>query len=111
VGTPTAPLALVPAATALGAEIHRHEIPASQTVLDTIEVNRGRETTYTTVSGEDLPGTPSIGEAGIFATVTDPGTTPLAIGYQFLIAQAHFGRLCLTAYDRLAIKWPIDYSP
>lgn len=107
VTTPAVPLPLNPAATGLVAEVFRKEV--AYTTLDTIETNRGRETTYTTVGGDEF--SDIVGEAGIFATVSDPGTTGLPLGYQFLLAHAHFGRVVLSVYDRLAIKWPIDYTP
>jgi len=106
-GTPTLPLPLVPAATSLVAEVYRKFVPPGNTTLDTIQVPRGRETTYTTVGGNEF--TSILGEAGIFATVTDPGTTGLPLGYQFLLAQAHFPRIVFSIYERLAIQWPLDY--
>lgn len=108
-GTPAVPLALNPADTALTAEVFRKAVPLGNTVIETMELPRGRETTYTTVGGDEF--TSILGESGIFATVTDPGTTALPMGYQFLLAHAHFGRVCFSLYDRLAIKWPVDYSP
>ncbi len=107
-GTPTLALPLVPASTALVAEVYRKFVPPENTVLDTIVAPRGLETTYTTVGGEDF--TSILGEAGLFATVTDPGTTGLPLGYVFLLAQAHFPRIVFSLYNRLAIEWPIDYS-
>lgn len=107
---PTSSLALNPAATALTAEVFRKTVPAKNTLKDTIEAPPGgKETTYTTVSGLEFTGI--LGEAGIFATVSDPGTTGLAVGYKFLLAQAHFPRVTFSVYSRLAIDWPIDYSP
>jgi len=108
-GIPTLPLALNPAATALVAEVFRKAVPLNHTLLDTIEVPRGKETTFTTVGGTEFNA--FLGESGIFAVVTDPGTTGLPLNYKFLLAQAHFPRIVFSLYDRLAIKWPIDYSP
>ena len=108
-GTPKVALALVPAATTLMTEVYRKSIPPNYTTLDTIELNRGRETTYTSVSGDEF--TSVLGEAGIFAVVTDPGTTGLLVGYKFLLAHAHFSRLHFSTYCRLALQWPLDYSP
>lgn len=108
-GTPTLPLPLVPAATSLVAEVYRKFVPPGNTTIDTVESPRGRETTYTTVGGEEFNST--LGEAGIFATVTAPGTTGLPLGYQFLLAQAHFPRIVFSLYGRLAIQWPLDYFP
>ena len=110
-GVPTLALPLVPAATSLVAEVYRKFVPLGNTTLDTIETPRGQETTYTTVGGEDFNSI--LGEAGIFATVTDigDGSTGLALGYVFLLAQAHFPRIVFSLYERLAIQWPLDFSP
>ena len=106
-GTPTTALPLTVGATALGAEVFRKPVPRFQTAVDVFASPRGTETTYTTVSGREFEAV--IGEAGIFATVTDPGSTSLAVGYQFLLAQAHFPRVVLSPFTRFAIKWPVRY--
>ncbi len=107
---PTESLALNPADTALGTEVFRKALPAQNTVLETIEAPPGgKETTYTTVSGVEFTGI--LGEAAIFATVTDPGTTGLSVGYEFMLAHCHFPRVVLSVFSRLAIKFPIDNSP
>lgn len=109
-GTPTVALPLVPAATSLVAEVYRKFVPLQNTTIDTISATpRGQETTYTTVGGEEFNGI--LGEAGLLATVIDPGTTGLPIGYLFLLAQAHFPRIVFSLYERLAIQWPIQYYP
>ncbi len=108
-GTPANALPLVPSATALSAEGFRKPVPLRQTTLDIIKAPRGTETTYTTVGGLEFSDV--IGEAGLFATVTDPGTSGLATGYQFLLPQAHFPRVVLPIYMRFALKWPIQYFP
>jgi hypothetical protein len=104
---PENPLPLDPLATGLVAEVFRKEVAVANTVLETIEVNRGLETTYTTVGGLEFRGV--VGEIGLFATITDAGTSGLTVGDVFLLAHAHIGRINLTVYDRLAIKFPIDY--
>lgn len=104
---PATPIPLDPAATSLGAEVFRKLVPPGNTVLNELYFPRGKETTYTTMGGVEATGI--LGEAGLIATVTDPGTTGLALGYQFLLAQAHFGRIVLGLFDRLAIVFPIAY--
>jgi hypothetical protein len=105
---PTVAYPLVPSATSLVAEVYRKVVPRANTVIDVIASPRGRETTYTTVGGDEF--TDILGEAGLFATVTDPGTTGLPLGYVFLLAQAHFPRIVFSLYCRLAIVWPINYN-
>ena len=107
-GTPTVALPLVPAATSLVAEVYRKVVPLDNTVIDVIALPRGQETTYTSVGGEEFNSI--LGEAGLFATVTDPGSTGLPLGYVFLLAQAHFPRVVFSLYCRLAIVWPISYT-
>ncbi len=101
-------LALNSADTALGAEVFRKEVPLSQTVINSYAVPRGAETTYTTVGGDEF--NDIIGEAGLFATITDAGTSGLSVGDVFLLAHAHFGRIVFTHYARFAITWPIEYT-
>jgi hypothetical protein len=108
-GTPALPLALVPSASALTAEVFRKEVPAVNNVVETIETPRGKETTYTTVGGDEF--TSILGEAALIATVTDPGGSGYIIGDEVFLAQAHFGRIVFSVFDRLAIKWPIQYGP
>lgn len=103
---PNVSLALVPAATSLSAEVFRKEVAAN--TLDEVSAYRGKETTYTTVGGTEF--SDILGEAGLIATVEDPGSTGLASGYEFLIAHAHFPRVILSLYGRLAIKWPLDLT-
>ena len=107
-GTPTVALPLVPAATSLVAEVYRKFIPPANTVIDIIAYPRGQETTFSTVGGEEF--TAILGEAGLYATVIDPGTTGLPLGYQFLMAQTHFPRVVFSLYCRLAIVWPVSYN-
>jgi hypothetical protein len=104
---PVTALALDPADTALTAEVFRKSVPLANTTIDTIEVVRGKETTYTTVGGYEF--TSVLGEAGLIATVTEPGTSGLALGYTFLLVHAHFPRIHFSLYTRLAIKWPLQY--
>lgn len=108
-GTPTTALPLDPVATALVSEQFRK--PVSKITVETYTAFRGEETVYTTVGGDEF--TSILGEAAIFAVVTNPGTTALAAGYEFMLAQAHFPRVVLSTYGRLAITWPLDltYSP
>jgi len=108
-GSPTTPLALNPAATSLVAEAFRKEIPPGNITPDVIDVPYGLVTVYTTVAGTEF--TAILGEMGIFATVTDPGTTALAVGYEFLLAHAHTPRIVFSLYQRLAVKWPLDLHP
>lgn len=84
-------------------------IPINVTPLTPTFIVKGRETTYTTLGGDEFAGV--IGEAGLIGTVISPGTTGLDPGYQFLVAHAHFGRVVLTPYDRLSIAFPIEYAP
>jgi hypothetical protein len=107
---PSAPaeiLPLDPTATALSSEIFRKPVPQENTVINEIYSPRGKETTYTTVSGVEFTG--YVGEAGLIATVTDPGSSGAAVGDQFLLAQAHFGRIVFGVGDRLSIAFPIAY--
>lgn len=104
---PGTPSPLDPDDVALVGEIFRKEVPPGNTVKNELYFPRGKETTYTTVGGIEFTGI--IGEAGLFATVTAPGTSGLSIGYQFLLAQAHFGRIVFTATDRLSLSFPIAY--
>lgn len=104
---PATPLPLNPAATALTTELYRKPVPPQNTVKNQIYFPRGKETTYTSVGGVEFTGI--VGEAGLIATVTDPGTTGLSTGYQFLLAQAHFGRVVFSTFDRLALVFPIAY--
>jgi len=103
-GSPESPLALNPAATALLAEVFRKEVTAVS--VDEMSIPRGKETVYTTVSGDEF--TSITGEAGLIATVTDAGTTGLAVGYEFLIAHCHFGRIVFDLFSRMPIAWPLD---
>jgi len=97
------------ALTALVAETFRKPLPLSSTVVETIVSPRGRESIYTSLDGLEYQGV-GLGEAGIYAKVTDAGTTGLSIGHEFLIAVSHFGRKVITPSTRFAIKWPVDYS-
>jgi hypothetical protein len=106
VGTPTSPNALVPASTALVSEVYRKEIPPGNITKDQIYSPYGLVSVYTTVSGIEFSSV--VGEIGLFATVTDPGTTGLSVGDQFLLAQAHIPRIVFSIYQRLALKWPLD---
>lgn len=106
---PATPLALNPAATALVSEVFRKPVPPGNTVVNMMYTPRGRETTYTTVSGLEFSNV--VGEAGLIATVTDAGSTGLAAGYEFLIVQAHLGRIVFSTYDRLSLVFPIEYFP
>jgi len=108
-GTPAQELPLVPAATALTAEVLRKPVPSNQTVVNAYALPRGQETTYTTFSGTEVTG--ALGEAGLFAVVDDPGGSGLTLGYVFLLAQAHFPRIILEPTDKLALRWPIRYGP
>lgn len=105
--SPTTILPLDPAATTLSNEIFRKPVPPENTVINEIYNPRGKETTYTTVGGMEFTGI--VGEAGLIATVTDPGTSGMTIGDQFLLAQAHFGRIVFGMTDRLSIVFPIAY--
>jgi hypothetical protein len=110
-GTPSLPLALVPSAVALTAEVARSEVFAKDISVDEMLLPRGKETVYTFVSGLAVEGVP-LGEAGLFAQVTVPGTSGLAVGYTFLLAQTHFGRVHLPTGSKIAIQWPLDlYTP
>lgn len=104
---PKNPLPLNPAATSLGAEVFRKPIPPGNTVTNLMYAPRGRETTYTTVSGTEFSSV--VGEIGLIATVTAIGTSGLSLGYQFLLAQAHVGRVVFTVHDRLSVVFPIEY--
>lgn len=103
-------VALNPLATGLIAEVLREAVPAENTVKDTIVLPRGDETTFTSVAGPSH-GVWGIGEAGLWARVTDPGTTGLALDYTFLLIHSHFPRVHLTKLERLAITWPLRYFP
>lgn len=105
--SPANPLPLDPAATSLTNEIYRKPIPPQNTVKNQIYFPKGKETTYTSVSGLEFSGV--IGEAGLIATVTSQGATDYPVGYQFLLAQAHFSRVAFSMFDRLAIVFPIAY--
>jgi hypothetical protein len=105
--SPTEILPLDPAATSLSSELFRKPVPQENTVINEIYNPRGKETTYTTVSGLEFTG--YVGEAGLIATITDPGSSGTAVGDQFLLAQAHFGRIVFGSRDRLAIAFPIAY--
>jgi hypothetical protein len=100
---------LFPSDTALVAEVYRKDV--ERTTIDNNGSPRGQETTYTTLGGDELPSLSGLGEAGLFAVVSDAGTTGLAVGYEFLLVQAHFPRQCMqNERDRLAIVWPVDYE-
>jgi hypothetical protein len=105
---PTNALTLIPGATSLFNEIFRKPVQPQWTTIDTIESPRGKETTYTTVGGTEFTGV--LGEAGLYATVSDPGTSGLTPGSMFLLMHAHFPRVVLTLFDRLAIRWPLHYN-
>lgn len=108
-GTPQTPIAIDPAATSLIAEVYRCPVKATD-VVNTV-TPRGREVTYTSLGGQELPAVSGLGEAGLFATVTVPGTTGLSVGYTFLLVLAHFPRQILgEENERLAIYWPLDYA-
>lgn len=105
-GTPATPLALVPAATSLVAEVKR--VPVLRNVIELPKVPRGQEVSYCDVNGVGIAG--AIGEAGLIATVRDPGTTGLGVGEEFLLAHAHFSRQILSSEaDKLAFRWPLDF--
>jgi len=104
---PGTPSPLDPDATALVSELFRKEVPPGNTIKNELYFPRGKETTYVTVGGIEFTGI--IGEAGLFATVTSPGTSGLSVGYRFLLAQAHFGRIVFTVADRLSLSFPISY--
>ena len=108
-GTPVVADPLVSADTTLSAETFRKAIPTDNTTLDTIETPRGKETTYTSLGEDEYQGL--VGEAGLFATITDAGTSGLTVGDTFLLAHAHFPRFSITDKSRLSLVWPIDYSP
>lgn len=105
--SPATPFALDPNNTSLIAEIFRKPVPPGNTVINEIFFPRGKETTYTTVGGTEFTGV--VGEAGLIATVTAPGSSGLTVGYQFLLAQCHFGRVVFCATDRLSITFRIAY--
>jgi hypothetical protein len=104
---PGTPSPLDPDATALVSELFRKEVPPGNTINNELYFPRGKETTYVTVGGIEFTGI--IGEAGLFATVTAPGISGLSVGYRFLLAQAHFGRIVFTFTDRLSLSFPISY--
>jgi hypothetical protein len=98
---------LSPAATALSAEVFRKEVAA--VTIDTLATPRGKETVYTTLGGDEYAGV--VSEAALFAVVEDAGTTGLTVGTVFLLVQAHFPQVeLLSAADRLAMTWPLDFG-
>jgi len=102
----TTPLPLVPAATGLVAEVLRETV---RLVTDD-ELSPGlKKTVYTSLRSTTFQAT--LGEAGLIATITDPGTTGYSVGDEFLLAHAHFGRLPVDATKRLAVRWPLDLDP
>jgi hypothetical protein len=112
-GPPSTPLPLVPAATGLTSELYRNTIPVAQTVIEAYLPNK-KTRTYSTVGGIEFlsPNVAvEVGEAGIFATVTDPGGSGRSVGDVVFLAQAHFPRVCLSYFERLAFEWPIEYVP
>lgn len=96
-------------ATTLSNEVFRQSLALGNTVRDEIVGSHGKDTTYTTLGGDEFQGV--IGEAMIFAVVDDPGSSGVAAGTKFSLAVAHFSREIVGEHDRLAIRWPLNISP
>lgn len=104
-GTPGTPLPLNPAATALVAEVYRRDVAPNSIVTESFTATQVQKTVWSTCGGDEFNSI--VGEAGLIATITDPGTTGHSVGDEFLLAQAHFGRIVFTIRDRISIPWQL----
>lgn len=123
-GTPTVADPLVPAATALGAEVARFPVPAANYIIDSFlpgaypggPTSTGfLATTRLAISGDALADAvgaeaTALGEAGLVARITAVGTSGLTLGDEFLLAHCHFPRVIVTRYMKLSTTWPISYT-
>lgn len=106
--SPATPTSINKTLTGLTAEVYRAPIPAGNTVLETIVSPRGKEAVYCSARGGEINS--PVGEAGLVCRVTDPGSTSLSVGDEFLLAVAHFGRKILGTQQTFSMCWKIDYS-
>jgi hypothetical protein len=123
-GDPTIAEPLVPAATALGAEVYRAPVPAENFVVDSFlpgaysggPTSTGfLATTRLALTGDALADAvgaeaTALGEAGLIARITAVGTSGLTLGDEFLLAHCHFPRVIITRYMKLSTAWPISYT-
>jgi len=123
-GDPTIAEPLVPAATALGAEVYRAPVPTENFVVDSFlpgaypsgPTSTGfLATARLAINGDALADAvgaeaTALGEVGLIARITEVGTSGLTLGDEFLLAHGHFPRVIITRYMKLSTAWPISYT-